>query len=210
MTQLNIWQKWADVKKNIEGFTKDAKGYNYDYVEGSQILYKIRSKMEEHGLLLYPSVNDYEHKETKNNKSKIEHIVLLKILYRIIDSETKDKIDVEFAAFGQQQDVAQAYGTALTYAERYFLLKMLNIPTDEDDPDAKQKKQKYTKADKNDIEVLQNSIRDFAQAVGDSEQNIKNHLGIIQYENLSVSDVMKAIQAVVALKKEHIGGNLND
>lgn len=210
MTQLNIWQKWADVKKNIEGFTKDAKGYNYDYVEGSQILYKIRSKMEEHGLLLYPSVSDYEHKETKNNKSKVEHIVLLKILYRIIDSQTKEKIDVEFAAFGQQQDVAQAYGTALTYAERYFLLKMLNIPTDEDDPDAKQKKQKYTKADKNDIEVLQNSIREFAQAVGDDEQNIKNYLGIITYENLSVSDVMQAIQKVVALKKEHVGGNFND
>ena len=54
--KLNLFQKIVEVKKNIEGFTKDAKGYNYDYVEGSQILYKIRPKMEEHGLLIFPSV----------------------------------------------------------------------------------------------------------------------------------------------------------
>ena len=65
--ELNLFQKIVEVKKNIEGFTKDAKGYNYDYVEGSQILYKIRPKMEEHGLLIYPSVTAYETKETKNN-----------------------------------------------------------------------------------------------------------------------------------------------
>lgn len=47
--KLNLFQKIVDVKKNIEGFTKDAKGYNYDYVEGSQILYKIRRKWKNTG-----------------------------------------------------------------------------------------------------------------------------------------------------------------
>lgn len=145
---LNLFQKLANVKANIEGFTKDAKGYNYDYVEGSQILHKIRPKMEEHGLLMFPSIEEFNQFQIKNNKGKNEHVVTLKIKYHIVDSVSKEDYAINFAAFGQQQDIAQAYGTALTYAERYFILKLLNIPTDEDDPDAKQKKQKYSKAEK--------------------------------------------------------------
>nr|WP_233519641.1 hypothetical protein [Staphylococcus pseudintermedius] len=34
MAELNLYQKIADVKANVDnGFTKDAKGYNYDYVK---------------------------------------------------------------------------------------------------------------------------------------------------------------------------------
>ncbi|MBF2173610.1 ERF family protein [Staphylococcus epidermidis] len=205
--KLNIYQKIAEVKASIEGFQKDAKGYNYDYVEGSQILYKMRPKMEEHGLLMFPSVEEFQHVETKNNKGKTEHIVILKIIYNFVDSVTKDKIEINFAAFGQQQDVAQAYGTALTYAERYFILKLLNIPTDEDDPDAKQKKQKYSKADKNDIDVLKNSIETFAQRVGDTVEGVKQQLGIISYEKLSVFDCMQALQTVLNWNKQISGGN---
>ena len=39
---------------------------------------------------------------------------------------------------GQQtDDISKAVGTAMTYNERYFLLKFLGLPTDEDDADAK-------------------------------------------------------------------------
>ena len=123
--------------------------------------------------------------------------------YHIIDSNTKEDYTIQFAAFGQQQDIAQAYGTALTYAERYFLLKLLNIPTDEDDPDAKQKKQEYSKADKNDIEVLSNTIKQFAEAMGDTEEGVKTQLGIIDYKKLSVADCMRYLQTVVGWKKEN-------
>ncbi|ANQ88894.1 TPA: single-stranded DNA-binding protein [Staphylococcus pseudintermedius] len=207
MAELNLYQKIADVKANVDGFTKDAKGYNYDYVEGSQILHKIRPKMEEYGLIMYPSVERYEHFETKNSKGKTEHAVMLAIKYHIIDSATKEELAIDFAAFGQQQDIAQAYGTALTYAERYFILKLLNIPTDEDDPDAQQKKQRYTKADKHDIEVLKNEIEEFAKAVGDTEQNVRIGLNILSYEKLSSADAMRALQQVIELKRQYGGNN---
>ncbi len=206
MSELNLYQKIADVKANVDGFTKDAKGYNYDYVEGSQILHKIRPKMEEHGLIMYPSVENYEHFETKNNKGKTEHVVMLTVKYHIIDSDSKEELAINFVAFGQQQDVAQAYGTALTYAERYFILKLLNIPTDEDDPDAQQKKHKYTKADKHDIDVLKKEIAEFAEMVGDTEQNVKIGLNILSYDKLSSADAMQALQQVIDFKKQY-GGN---
>ena len=50
--ELNLFQKIADVKANIDGFTKDAKSYNYSYVSGSQVLHRIRNKMIENNLLL--------------------------------------------------------------------------------------------------------------------------------------------------------------
>ena len=62
-------------------------------------------------------------------------------------------MEVPFFA-GQQDDVSKAHGTALTYAERYFLMKFFNIPTDEDDADAKQKQEKYNKVSSQTVGVL--------------------------------------------------------
>ena len=41
-------------------------------------------------------------------------------------------------------DGEKGVGKALTYAEKYFMLKFFNIPTDKDDPDSFQKKRGHT------------------------------------------------------------------
>ena len=53
---------------------------------------------------------------------------------------------VSFEYYGQQNDISKAFGSALTYSERYLLLKSLGAPTDEDDPDkhTDDKKQRQT------------------------------------------------------------------
>jgi hypothetical protein len=51
-----------------------------------------------------------------------------------VDVETGEKDENLFAANGQN-DWDKGVGSALTYAERYFLLKYFHIPTDEDDID---------------------------------------------------------------------------
>jgi hypothetical protein len=43
---MNLHQKIIEVRKTAEGFTKDKKVYNYDYVSGNQILSKIKKKMK--------------------------------------------------------------------------------------------------------------------------------------------------------------------
>ena len=65
----------------------------------------------------------------------------MKLTYVWINADKpEEQFEVTFYAVGQQDDVSKAHGTALTYAERYFLMKFFNIPTDEDDADAKQNK----------------------------------------------------------------------
>ncbi|PCF77689.1 ERF family protein, partial [Staphylococcus delphini] len=142
MSELNLYQKIADVKANIDGFTKDTKGYNYTYVSGSQVLHRIRSKMIEHNLLLVPktleetySVEDVTRYSPKYKKqvTTTEYTVKVKLIYTWINADKpEEQLELPFFAIGQQDDPAKALGTALTYSERYFLMKFFNIPTDED------------------------------------------------------------------------------
>jgi hypothetical protein len=49
---------------------------------------------------------------------------------------------IECSWYGQGVDIAgeKGVGKALTYSEKYFMLKFFNIPTDKDDPDSFQAK----------------------------------------------------------------------
>lgn len=148
--KLNIHQKLVEVKKGITGFSKDTKAgsgnyIGYEYVSGSQVLRAIKGKMDELGVLLIPEV-DYEtmkwekhNYKTKNGAEKTDFIITMKMNYTWLNAENpQDKITVPWVCIGQQtDDIAKAVGTAMTYNERYFLLKFLGLPTDEDDADAK-------------------------------------------------------------------------
>lgn len=207
----NLYQKIADVKANIADFTKDTKGYNYDYVSGSQILHKIRSKMEENQLLLFPSIKDtrYAHITVLvKGKEKPNILVEMDMTYTFLNTENpEEKLEVPFFAIGHQDDASKAYGTALTYAERYFLLKFFNIPTDEDDADAKQKRQENTKADKSDIEALNHHIQDFAKLVNVEPIEVKTKLNILNFDKLSIAETIQAIQTLNAWKQDIIKQN---
>ncbi|KKB24450.1 ERF family protein [Staphylococcus carnosus] len=193
MTQeMNLFQKIADVKANIDGFTKDTKGYNYSYVSGSQVLHRIRSKMIEHNLLLVPYTEHEEIIETKNAKGKTEHIVKLKLTYIWINADKpQEKLEVPFFAVGQQDDVSKAHGTALTYAERYFLMKFFNIPTDEDDADAKQKQERYATSSNQLKELLRKEAGSFIEIAERSNAASKYQEQIEKLKNMNINDLNK-------------------
>lgn len=207
--QLNLYQKIADVKANIEGFTKDTKGYNYSYVSGSQVLHRIRNKMIEHNLLLVPYTENEEIEETKNAKGKTEHIVKLKLTYKWINADNPQEVlEVPFFAVGQQDDVSKAHGTALTYAERYFLMKFFNIPTDEDDADAKQKQEKYNKVSSQTVGVLKQEILKFVDLMKSlgkevSQQQAEQTFGIQNYYSMSEQQAINTINKIQTLAKKY-------
>lgn len=141
--KMNIQQKLVEVRKSISKFNRDTKGFGYEYVSGSQILRAIKDKMDELGVLLIPELDfstlNWEKHEyiTKKNEKKLDFIVTMKMTYTWINADDpEDKVKVDWVCIGQQtDDIAKAVGTALTYDERYFLLKFLGVPTDEDDAD---------------------------------------------------------------------------
>ena len=209
--QLNLYQKIADVKANIEGFTKDTKGYNYSYVSGSQVLHRIRNKMIEHNLLLVPKTSDENYKQievTRFNKkasreiTTSEFVVEMKLTYLWINADKpEEQLEVSFYSVGQQDDVSKAHGTALTYAERYFLMKFFNIPTDEDDADAKQKQEKYNKASSQTVGVLKQEVLNFIDLMKSldkevSQQQVEQKFGIQNYTSMTEQQAVNTISKI--------------
>lgn len=147
---MNLYQKIVEVRKVAEGFNKDGKSYSYNYVTGNQVLGKIKDKMNELNLLLFPSTKMGEHHthayKTSKGKDVLDFVVKGEMSYTWINGdEPAEREVITWAYYGQQDDISKAYGSALTYSERYFLLKCLGLPTDEDDPDAKPEKPPYQK-----------------------------------------------------------------
>lgn len=143
---LNLSERILEVKKTIDFFKKDTKGYNFTYVSGTQVLSKIKAKMEEMGIMLFPVitfVNPLQIIEVQNSNGKLhnEYIVSGTMNYVFEDVASREQKTIMWHFYGQQIDPSQAFGSALTYSERYFLLKFFNIPTDDADPDARKPKE---------------------------------------------------------------------
>jgi len=134
---MKIYQKLHLIQKAVKSLSKDKKSHNFDYVTGNKLLSFIRPLMDEHGLLLKQEVlsidNERQDYKTKySDKSEILSKVMMRFTW--IDTESGEKDENLFGANGQN-DWEKGLGSALTYAERYFILKYFHIATDEDDID---------------------------------------------------------------------------
>ena len=142
MADKNLYQKLVEIRKEVINFSKDTEGYGYKYVSGSQAIAKIREKMDTLGVLLVPKMNEvindtYTYTNSKG-KEVTDHIVKGDMAYIWINSDNpEEQLEVPWKLYGAQDDISKAFGSGLTYSERYFILKFFQAPTDELDPDNK-------------------------------------------------------------------------
>jgi hypothetical protein len=148
---MSIYKKLLEIQKSVKGLSKDKDSHNYKYVTGNKLLSFIKPLMESQGLLLKQEILSIENtrqdyqiwdkwaKPKADWKPKNE--ILSKVMMRFtwIDCETGEKDENLFGANGQN-DWEKGLGSALTYAERYFLMKYFHISTDEDDIDNPERK----------------------------------------------------------------------
>lgn len=135
---LNLHQKLVLVRQSIGPLERDKKGYDNDYVSGSQILNKINHAMNAQNVLLIPQVLNQSHEVHTLPTKKGERVLFVvsgQMSYTWINADNpEEKIEVPFFYTGAQDDVSKAFGSALTYAERYFLIKFFNLPTENNYP----------------------------------------------------------------------------
>lgn len=190
---LNIYQKLAKIRKQVEVIQKNKSGFNYKYVTDDELLAKITAFMDKYGLSLIPSIvqgtmkhEQYHYLKTKFDKStkqsyeehNNEIIVSADMIFSWVNNENpEERIDVPWITIGQQADSSQAFGSGLTYSMRYFLLKYFNIATPDDDVDNWRSKQKAAEVAedlaiaKQIIEEVDKTIKDFlAQNPKESEK----------------------------------------
>lgn len=141
---MAIYQKLLEIQKGIAGLAKDGKAYGYEYVTGSKLLKELRPLMDKHGIILKQEVlsvtNTRQDYRTKTGE-KSEILSLVQMRFTWIDTETGEKDENLFSANGQN-DWDKGIGSALTYGERYFLMKFFHIATDEDDIDNPARKER--------------------------------------------------------------------
>ena len=149
---MNLKQKLIEIRKEVEFLQKNQKGYGYKYVGEDSVLFAIKDKMNEHQVLLVPEVLNHDTREFEytnaKNKDVKENIVKGDMVFTWHDAESEETLRVPFALYGQQQDASQAFGSGLTYSNRYFLLKFFQVATNENDPDnvVSKKREKEEKA----------------------------------------------------------------
>ena len=191
---MNIYQKLHKIQSAILGLGKDKKGNNYEYVTGNKVLSEIKPLMNDLGLLLKQEVisidsvrQDYA---TRNgNKSEINSKVMMRFTW--VDVETGEKDENLFGANGQN-DWDKGVGSALTYGERYFLLKYFHIATDEDDIDNPDRK-------KEDPETIKDNTAEISKLLESSKtlEELQSN-----YKSLSESDQKKFAALTTAIKQK--------
>jgi hypothetical protein len=147
---MNLHEKLIEVRKCVPYLQKENQGEQYKYVSSSQVLGNIKSKLDELKILLVPSVKGHsvstssiEFFDAKDHISKRTNTYFTELDMSMawVNAEKPDE-KIECAWYGQGVDIAgeKGVGKALTYAEKYFILKFFNIPTDKDDPDSFQRR----------------------------------------------------------------------
>mgnify|MGYP000154929328 CR=1 FL=1 len=140
MTELNIYQRLSNVRKTCSYLKKENDGYQFKYVSSSQTLGHLHNAINENGLILVPEIVSQDVNETTNSKGNKEFFTKLNMRFTWVNIDKPSDTVVCFWT-GQGIDNAEkGIGKALTYAEKYFLLKFFNIATDKDDPDKFQEK----------------------------------------------------------------------
>lgn len=140
--KLTLYQKLHKIQCEVIGLGKNKKGHGYEYVTGSKVLEYIKPLMNDYGILLKQEVLSIDNQKidyktgigTQYEKDKSE--ILSKVMMRFtwVDVDSGDE-DINLFGANGQNDWDKGVGSALTYAERYFLLKFFHINTDEDDID---------------------------------------------------------------------------
>lgn len=139
-----IFQKLLALQKRVKALQKDSQSYGYDYLSGDKLWGIVRPAMDELGLLLIPTIKsmtqeavEYQvwDRTAKQLVTKRENMCILEITFTWVDVEDGETLEQSWRGTGQN-GFDKSFGSALTYAERYFLLKTFHIATDRDDVDA--------------------------------------------------------------------------
>ena len=142
---MSVYKKLATIQAAMRSLAANAEGQTgqakYGYVSGSKLLGFLRPLMDKQKLLLSQEVVEITNTPISymtRNGEKTEMFTTLKIRFTWIDSEDETSLVNEFYANGMNA-WDKGLGSALTYAERYYLMKFFHIATDEDDVDAQVK-----------------------------------------------------------------------
>lgn len=232
MESMNIYQRMAAVTRDLQTVAKNltvetARGKGYKAVSERDIIDAVKPLEDKYGIYSYPcareiiesatleSSNTYDGKTT----TKTTFFTRIKTLYRFVNIDKPSEIvdTVTFAEGIDTQD--KGSGKAMTYADKYALMKAYKISTG-DDPDqnasedehytqrGKQETKKPAPTDKISEETANRIIKGLAFACGektDDQRLLLENVSEGKYSNvydIAVGDAQKIYDDLVALARQ--------
>ena len=209
---MSLYKKLLEVQKKVIGLGKDKKSFGYDYVTGSKVLEHIKPILNEHGILLKQEVMSVEkerinYKAKSGEKSEMLYSVYQKFTW--IDTDTGEKDENTFFSSGMN-DWEKGLGSALTYAERYFLLKYFHIATDEDDIDNTARKNNdlvsldpiIKELKKEELKINQIQIDSIVDLIEKTKSDLKGFLGYFKINEIPEMTAKQAVEGIKILEKK--------
>ena len=148
--KMTLVQKLSKIREMVEVLLKNKKSFTGYYVPEDEILARIAAGEKKYGVFLSVRIvpgtlitTPVSYTKTKKDKAgnltneEVNEVrVQADTVYTWINcDDIEDTMEVPWAIVGQQGDTSQAFGSALTYANRYFMLKFFQVATTNDDPD---------------------------------------------------------------------------
>lgn len=185
---------------NTEGQTGAAR---YNYVSGAKLLGVIRPLMDKLGLILTQEVVDIKNEPITymtRNGEKTEMFTTAHIRFTWVDTDDGSQVVNDFFANGMNA-WDKGLGSALTYAERYYLMKTFHIATDEDDIDALVKD-----------EALRTQPSQAVQArrAASKRTAVQADEAPVKYTPMSDEDYWKIIKAYAEGRRTKTGGDYKE
>lgn len=160
---MNIYEKinaiTADLKKVAKNLEVGTGNNKYKAVKEGDILNAVKPLEEKYKVASYPCKRNVilqDVIETVNYKGEPKKNLLIRIetIYRFVNAENPEEY-IETISYGDGVDSQdKAPGKAMTYADKYALMKAYKIETG-DDPDAKASEELYIdKASPNQLDIL--------------------------------------------------------
>jgi hypothetical protein len=174
----SILDKLVAIQKECPYIKKDAQAFNYKYVDPETLFDTLNPLYAKHGLSFVMEVRDVKTmsvpdivtkvKTDKNNNpcgpalgtNVGEKVIFIAFLtMHIIDSNTGEFFSLMWAGSGENS-TDKGFGSALTYGERYFHLKLHRIVTGDDDPDDITRKRANDAKPKGTLDMVDKSLVD--------------------------------------------------
>lgn len=145
MSEMNIFQKMLAVQSELGTVAKNLDVLDYKAVSERDIIDAVKPLEQKYGIYSYPvsrSVVDAGTMEfaTKNGGTRTQLYMRVQTTYRFVNIDKPDEY-IEVDTYGDGLDSAdKSVGKAMTYADKYALMKAYKISTG-DDPDATNSKE---------------------------------------------------------------------
>ena len=135
---MNIYQKMSAITKEIERIPKNLTvgfgKYQYKAVAESDVLSAVKSAEEKHGVCSFPFSRKMVESRAiqRGDEGKESQFVRFETTYRFVNIDDPSEV-VDVVSYGDGIDSQdKAPGKAMTYADKYALMKAYKVETGDD------------------------------------------------------------------------------